>query len=412
MSKLGFRAGWLIPGAIAAISAACSAGPAVDTGLGADSGVAPGMCTPCVIDGDCKGSVCAQFGGDSFCAVACPGGSGCGDRTTCSAETTIAGDPAKVCVPDNDACGKSPVSKDAGTTPVPPPDGGGPIKSQIANNGGTESRLLFAIVGDTRPPGMDQTGAYPTAIINKIFSDIKSLTPMPPFVVATGDYQFASAYMGNEASKQFALYTAASAPYRQAGGIEFPAMGNHECTGAVISNCGQGNQYPTTNNYTAFQAAMLAPIGKNLPYYVINVNATDGSWTSKFVFIAANAWNAAQASWLESTLASATTYTFIIRHESAYANTAPGVVPSEQIMAKHPYTLAIVGHTHTVWHTKGAREVVFGNGGAPLTSGYYGYGLVTQRADKSIQVDGIDMTTGNADSWFRFAVTPDGTTTK
>jgi hypothetical protein len=56
--------------------------------------------------------------------------------------------------------------------------------------------------------------------------------------------------------------------------------------------------------------------------------------------------------------------------------------------------------------------VVFGNGGAPLTSGYYGYGLVTQRADKSIQVDGIDMTTGNADSWFRFAVTPDGTTTK
>ena len=28
---------------------------------------------------------------------------------------------------------------------------------------------------------------------------------------------------------------------------------------------------------------LMAPIQKTLPYYVINVNATDNSWTSKFV---------------------------------------------------------------------------------------------------------------------------------
>jgi len=154
--------------------------------------------------------------------------------------------------------------------------------------------------------------------------------------------------------------------------------------------------------------AMLAPIQKTKPYYSINVAATDSSWTAKFVFVAANAWDTTQANWLDTTLSASTTYTFVIRHESNTATTAPGVTPSKQIMAKHPLTLLIVGHEHT-YSRPSQNEVLFGNGGAPLVNAStYGFGLITQRQDKSIQVDAIDVNTGSPDLQFRFAVKPDG----
>ena len=77
-------------------------------------------------------------------------------------------------------------------------------------------------------------------------------------------------------------------------------------------------------------------------------------------------------------------------------------------MANHPYTLAIVGHTHTYGRT-GPRQVTIGNGGAPLTGGAtFGFGLIQQRADGAIQVDVIDSATGHADTAFRFALHADG----
>jgi hypothetical protein len=281
----------------------------------------------------------------------------------------------------------------------------GPITATIGPNGGTETKLYFAVVGDTRPPVEDDTAGYPSAVIGKIYADVTALNPMPPFVIGTGDYQFSNPW-GSEAPKQFALYNAAKSKY---SGIEFPAMGNHECTGGTATNCGPGSSYPTTNNYSAFVSALLAPIGKTQPYYSLTVNAANSAWTAKFVVIAANYWNSAQAAWLDSTLAQPTTYTFVVRHESAKVTSAPGVSPSEAIMAKYPYTLAIVGHTHTYYHSA-TREVVFGNGGAPLSSsGSYGFGLVIQRDNGNIEVDEIDMNTGLADSNFRFALHPNGT---
>jgi predicted phosphodiesterase len=188
----------------------------------------------------------------------------------------------------------------------------------------------------------------------------------------------------------------------------FPAMGNHECTGATTSNCGPGTADGITNNYTAFTTKLLAPLGKSSPNYVIAVNAIDGAWTSKLVFVAGNAWTSSDATWLDGVLSQPTTYTFIVRHEPAAASNAPGCSGSEAIMKKHPYTLAIVGHTHTYGKT-GARQVTIGNGGAPLTGGVnYGYGLVQQRNDGAIQVDMVDYGTGQPDLGFRFAVKPDG----
>jgi hypothetical protein len=74
----------------------------------------------------------------------------------------------------------------------------------------------------------------------------------------------------------------------------------------------------------------------------------------------------------------------------------------------HPYTLAIVGHTHS-YERSGPREVIIGNGGAPLSGGVdYGFGMISQQGDGSIAVDVIDYTTGLADSTFHFALNPDG----
>jgi hypothetical protein len=288
---------------------------------------------------------------------------------------------------------------------------GHPIGDASAVTGriaGGMSSLYFVVVGDTRPAGVDDTGGYPTAIISKIFRDIQSLDPVPLFGVSTGDYMFASARAG-QAAPQLGLYLRARAGF---SGAMFPAMGNHECTGATASNCGPGNVDGMTDNYTQFLTAMLQPLGQSRPYYSFSIDSSSARWTAKFVVVAANAWDDTQAGWLESALARTTTYTFVVRHEPASVRTAPGVAPAERIMSQHPYTLSIVGHSHTVSRS-GAKEVTIGNGGAPLTSSgtNYGFGLVQQRADGAIQVDVVDYATMLRDPNFTFAVQPDGSPT-
>jgi hypothetical protein len=268
---------------------------------------------------------------------------------------------------------------------------------------GTLDTLVFATTGDTRPPSIDDTTGYPTAIITQIFAGMGSVSPRPAFAVASGDYMYATPGLGH-AAPQLDLYLHARGSMQV-----FPAMGNHECNGVPWSNCGQGNPDGVTENYSAFLTAMMQPLGQSSPYYTLEVDSSHGQWTAKFLFVAANAWNAAQASWFETAMAKTTTYTFIIRHEPASTLPAPaGVTGSEQIMAKYPYTLCLVGHTHT-YEKSGAREVLFGNGGAPLSgTGNYGFGLLQQRADGAIQVDAIDYQSLQPDTSFRFAVHPDG----
>ena len=282
--------------------------------------------------------------------------------------------------------------------------GTGPITGQVGPNGGTVSRLFFTTIGDTRPPSTDDTSGYPTAIADALYADITALNPAPLFSVSTGDYMFATPGNG-QAAPQLDLYLAARAKFP---GVFFPTMGNHECTGFTASNCGQGNADGLTDNYNQFLSKLLGPIGKTTPYYSFVIKATDGSWTSKFVFVAANAWDSGQASWLQTTMAQPTTYTFIVRHEPSSASTAPGVAPSDQIINAVPYTLLIVGHSHTYGHPS-QKEVLFGNGGAPISgSANYGYGVFLQRPDGAIQVDAVDYQSGQADASFHFAVKPDG----
>jgi hypothetical protein len=281
------------------------------------------------------------------------------------------------------------------------PDGGG---------GGTHmtvKSLIFTAVGDTRPANSNDISGYPTAIIDKIYEDIAGLNPLPFFSVSTGDFQYSSSSSGF-AGPQLDIYMAARAKF---SGMFFPAMGNHECTGATDSNCGPGNKNGETDNYNQFMKKMLGPIQQTKPYYSMNIDAADGSWTSKFVFIAANAWDSGQQTWLQQTMAQKTTYTFVIRHEASDATDAPGVTPSDAILQASGYTLLILGHSHTV-SRPAVNQVLFGNGGAPLssTSVNYGYGLFKQQSNGSIHVDSIDyMTNQPAAGFLAFAVNPNGT---
>jgi hypothetical protein len=272
--------------------------------------------------------------------------------------------------------------------------------------GSTAQALLFGCVGDARPAIEDDTGGYPTNVVSTLFQRIEALRPWPSFVVATGDYVFASTGPTSTAAAQLDLFMQARALYR---GQFFPALGNHECTGATSSNCGPDGVDGITPNYAAFVDRLLGPLGLRQPSYVVHLQADDASWTAKVVFVAANAWSASQGDWLEATLAEPTTYTFAVRHEPASAVDAPGVGPSEAILARHPYTLSLVGHSHTYAHDADSpREVVIGNGGAPLASKDFGFALFRQRADGAVVTDMIDWRTGATDADFHFAVRPDG----
>jgi hypothetical protein len=362
---------------------------------------------------DCaSGEACVQLGGDTYCAATCSGS--CDTGATCTGVTTFDGQSGQACVPAGECgAGGGSGSSSGGSSGGVDVDAGGAPSGTVGASGGTLSHLLFGVVGDTRPPSYDDLSGYPTTIITKIFQDIEAYNPKPPFVLATGDYQFSSSGNGSTAPQQLGLYLGARKNY---SGVQFPAMGNHECTGATASNCGPGNANGTTANYDAFLSLMLGPIQQTKPYYAIDVNATDGSWTAKFVFVAANAWDSGQASWLTTTMAQKTTYTFVVRHESSETTGGPpGLSGSDAIISKNPYTLLIVGHSHTYSHYgSNEREVIIGNGGAPLSSSSknYGFGVFSQRADGAIVVDMIDYQSLKADGSFHFAVKPDGTPTQ
>jgi predicted phosphodiesterase len=281
------------------------------------------------------------------------------------------------------ACTTSNQSSDDGG---PGGDGGLGSGSGSGSNGGSgsgdvtsSSDLRFAIVGDTRPPSPDDTSGYPTAIITKIWQDIEAETPKIPFAISTGDYMFS--YTASTVMPQLGLYMQARSNYT---GIQYPAMGNHECNSATAGNCGNGS---ATTNMTDFMNVMLTPINVTKPYYTENFTAADNSWTAKFVVIACNAWDSTQSGWLHTELAKPTTYTFVVRHEGTNAVSQTPCNASQATIDANPLTLLIVGHTHTYSHYASTKEIVVGIGGAPLTSGTnYGYAVVSRNDDGTLTV--------------------------
>jgi hypothetical protein len=290
------------------------------------------------------------------------------------------------------------------------------------------TNLSFGVVGDTRPSS-STTGHYPSSvntIITAIFNGLQAQGV--PLVVSSGDFAFSSTGAGS-ALPQYQDYMAARAHF---GGTFLPTMGNHECNGFTDSNCPPGS---VTGMYTDYINTIVSPsTGQTSPYFSALYRATDNSWSAKFVFVAANAWNTAQQTWLQSTLNVLTTYTFIVRHEPANDARAPGVTPSESLMssafsAGH-LTLSLTGHTHLVQLPGGtqpygdpfgstlAYETIIGAGGAPLDAGpAYGYAVSTRRSSDGAIVtqvyqaansSGTPIVPNVADTSFRFAVNANG----
>ena len=289
--------------------------------------------------------------------------------------------------------------------------------------------LLRRMTGDTRPSATT-TGEYPQSvktIIGSIFTGLQAQNV--PLVVGSGDYAFSSTAAGS-ALPQYRDFMTARANFR---GTYLPTMGNHECNGFTDSNCPVGSFTGMTQDYVN---TILAPSsGQSSPYFSALYQATDSSWSAKFIFVAANAWNATQLTWLQATLAVPTTYTFVIRHEPANDARAPGTTPSENVMspafnAGH-LTLSITGHTHLVQLPGGTLpygdsfgstmpyEMIVGNGGAPLDAGpTYGYAVATRRtSDGAIVVQMYESANASAtpivpniaDPNVRFAVNANGT---
>jgi hypothetical protein len=260
----------------------------------------------------------------------------------------------------------------------------------VGPDGGTLGALDFAILGNTRPTIADDTADYPTALITQIWQDIENYAPRPAFAVTTGNYIFANPN-GGQAGPQFQLYLTARAARASFSNIVFPAMGSQECTG---------------NNLALFMSMMLAPIGETLPYYTINMSGPSNAWTAKFVFVACDTWDPTQATWLVTELSKPTTYTFVVRHEASGFTTAPclsgaGMNNAGTIMAQYPYTLLIAGHDATFEYVAAEKEIIVGNGGAPLAGSVdYGYVVAAQQANGTIELKEMDYATNAVQTTF------------
>jgi len=365
------------------------------------------LCAYCNDDSQCGGNPCFQdVSGQRFCGAPCDS---CPSGFSCQPLGGTDGTVEMTCFPDNESClgtagpnqsGHPDMSVDdtppADLAGVPNPVGGIPVGGPVGPTGGTVDRLFFGFTGDTRP---DDCGtAYPTAIIDNIFTQMKNAGVQ--FAVDQGDHMFNCGNDFSGARDQMNAYVNAAGLL---GKTVFMTMGNHECTGSSSMLCST-NPYNTNPNYTAFMDA-LKPVSPT-PYYRFDI--TTGSGLAVFLIIADDAWNATQQSWLTTQLADADAhakYTFVSKHHPDGNTDHAEFQQIYDLVRAHKYTLFLTGHSHLYKRQSGdPRAVVMGIGGAPLAgSSFNGYGTVVQGTDDRIYVTVYDQATGNVRDKFDVA---------
>src|SRR5216684_2735773 len=214
------------------------------------------------------------------------------------------------------------------------PDPGEVPAGSVGEGGGAVDRLWFATTGDTRPGFCDRTEDYPSAAIGQIARAMKELRVQ--LALDLGDHMYVCNQSFAEAQAQMRVY--------------------------------------------------MAALRRPLPYYFTDVQTSLGK--ARFVVIADDSWDAAQADWLESTLAAADAsarYTIVARHHPV---TGPrtGNARIVQTIARHKYSLILTAHSHLYAHDPaafGGRSAILGLGGAPATTPP-GFGTVLQNRDGSL----------------------------
>ncbi len=270
-----------------------------------------------------------------------------------------------------DPCGPP----DGRAAPLPgTPDPGAVPSGSVGPGGGTVDRLWFATTGDTRPPECDQTNAYPKEAIGQIASAMRALRVQ--FTVDLGDHMYVCNQSDAEARQQMGDYLDAVA---RGPAAWWMTMGNHEC-GSEKYPFACFVEGPHDANFAAYMAALKRP----LPYYANDVQTSLG--LARFVVVADDAWNPAQAGWLERALADAdrrATYTIVARHHPVQG-TQTGAPEILEILKRHKYALILTAHDHDYRHDAESwrgRSAVVGLGGA---GGRWGFGTVLQGVDGAL----------------------------
>lgn len=232
--------------------------------------------------------------------------------------------------------------------------------------------VYFAVLGDTRPASKGDSYPSDSGTIFGLISPRK-----PSHVFVTGDLTEARGD-ASQAQTDLTEFLRGQGNYTWSGPVHY-VPGNHEAgVESVFSSM------LNTNTYWAF---------------------TDGQ--AKYVGISDNQWDSTQSAWLTQQLSVPTKYTFIFRHHpySAYGLDAGVNSAIVGIIDAHPFTLVIAGHDHSFYvsrrhwldqvsptYSRG-REVVCGNGGAPLatssgggSNAYFGYAMIQQLPDGAIAI--------------------------
>ena len=280
-----------------------------------------------------------------------------------------------------DPCG---VASDGSTGALPGTPDPGPVPvGSVGANGGSVERLWFATTGDTRPAKCNQTGAYPRAAIAQVASAMKALRVQ--FAVDLGDHMYVCSDQGGLTPAQLDAVAQAQMAAYMTGIASGPStwwmtLGNHECQAAFASGSACVVGGPHDANFAAYMAALRRP----QPWYANDVRTSLG--LARFVVVADDAWTAAQAAWLSSTLADADArakYTIVVRHHPVQGSRS-GRAEIVNMLRQHKYSLVLTAHEHDYQHDPDGwqgRSAVVGLGGA---GGKWGFGTVLQNADATL----------------------------
>jgi hypothetical protein len=263
----------------------------------------------------------------------------------------------------------------AATAAQPPPPVAVPL-GNVGRDGGTVQRLFFALTGDTRPGGCDDTAHYPSTAIEQIARSMKALHVQ--FALDLGDHMFVCNGSVEEAKVQMGEYMSAIA---QGPSTFWMTMGNHECGhlrewGVCLPGLG------ADANFDVYMSALHRPV----PWYSTDVQTSNG--LARFIFIADDAWCVEQAEWLDKLLTDSdknAKYTIIARHHPMQGPRS-GHHPVVQIILRHKYSLLLTAHDHTYKHDPdsfGGRSVTVGVGGGPSASPP-GFATVLQNKDGTL----------------------------
>jgi hypothetical protein len=295
-----------------------------------------------------------------------------------------------------------PGPSDSGSADAGSGDAGLPGRGGVSNDGGTVDRLYFALTGDSRPPICDlffvgKGFDYPTANVTKLAQQMEARQTQ--FALDLGDHQFVCVGGITEAQTQIGAYVTAMANFKAPF---FMSMGNHECVfalGGTLDDCGANN--PSDPAYTAFMQALASVSPK--PYYSVDIQTSMG--LARFVFIADDAWDSTEASWLSALLTDADVrarYT-IVAHHHPISQTNGNYPAIWSAIKAHKYALHLTAHQHLYSHDTqndaSGRSVIVGTGGSSDET-LLGYATVVQGVDGRLYFTMYDSSTdAPVDSW-------------